>query len=115
MSRATVLAVAGVALPLLAIGCSRPERVESGRVVVATAVDLPQVVVAGATVKPEVGAEVKVGARISGVLEELRVQVGDEVERGQVLARLDDANLRVRLRRAEAMLDRLLGEIGAAI
>ncbi len=47
---------------------------------------------------------VQVGAKITGRLTEVRVDQGDAVEAGQVLARLDDAQLRADVARGEAAL-----------
>jgi RND family efflux transporter MFP subunit len=49
--------------------------------------------VATGFVQPKVGAEVRVGSRLSGIVKKLNVNVGDEVERGEILATLDDAEL----------------------
>jgi multidrug resistance efflux pump len=51
-----------------------------------------------------VGAEVKVGSRIPGRVEELAVQVGDRVKTGQVIARLEQDDLRAAVERARADL-----------
>ncbi len=48
--------------------------------------------------------EVNVGFKISGRIVEIRVQEGDWVEKGKVLARLDDEDLRNRLAVAQATL-----------
>jgi len=53
---------------------------------------------------PAVGAEVRVGPQISGVLERLHVDVGDRVVRGQLLAELEHATLDVGVRAAEARI-----------
>jgi RND family efflux transporter MFP subunit len=47
--------------------------------------------VAIGVVRSQVGAEVKVGSRLSGVVAKLRVNVGDAVKKGDVLAELDYA------------------------
>src|SRR5262249_27554399 len=60
--------------------------------------------VAIGTVKPKVGAEVKVGSQLSGVVGELRVNVGDTVTKGEVLATLRDADWRARLEVLRAQL-----------
>jgi RND family efflux transporter MFP subunit len=52
--------------------------------------------VAIGTVKSKVGAEVKVGSQLSGVVADLRVNVGDRVNKGDVLATLRDEDLRAR-------------------
>lgn len=56
------------------------------------------------TVRAMTGAEVKVGARISGRVERLYANVGDRVRRGAAIARLDDRDLQARLARARADL-----------
>lgn len=61
-------------------------------------------VVAVGIVKSQVGAEVKVGSQLSGVVQKLHVGVGDLVERGAALADLDDAQWRARVTSLEAEL-----------
>lgn len=56
-------------------------------------------------IKPMVGAEVRVGSRVSGVVERLFVRIGDRVEKGQLLAELDDRDLVARRREALAALN----------
>ncbi len=68
--------------------------------------DIGSTVFALGIVKPMVGAEVKVGSRISGVVERLRANIGDYVERGEIIAELDDAELRARLAQARASLEK---------
>ena len=81
---------------------------------------LQETVVATGVIRPVVGAEVNVGSRISGTVISLPVVVGDRVEVGQLLARLDDTALQAaadqvradvalshpRVALAEAVLDR---------
>ena len=55
--------------------------------------DIAAQVKATGVIKPRVGAEVRVGSRISGVVKRLHVQIGDTVARGQLLAELDDRDL----------------------
>ncbi len=50
-------------------------------------------------------AELDLGFRSSGVLVELNIAVGDHVEAGQVLARLDDAAARIQVEQAELNLE----------
>lgn len=45
------------------------------------------------TVKPQIGAEVKVGSRISGRVRRLNANIGDAVRRGQVIAELETEEL----------------------
>ena len=69
---------------------------------------LQETVVATGVIRPVVGAEINVGSRISGTVISLPVAVGDIVEVGQLLARLDDTALQASLDqvRAEAGLSR---------
>jgi RND family efflux transporter MFP subunit len=55
--------------------------------------DFSSAVQATGAVKPQVGAEVRVGARISGKLQRLHANIGDTVKQGQTLAELDKADL----------------------
>ena len=69
--------------------------------------DIGTVVKATGVIKPRVGAEVRVGSRISGVVKRLYVQVGDSVRKGQLLAELDDRDLTARRDQAAADVRRL--------
>jgi multidrug efflux pump subunit AcrA (membrane-fusion protein) len=55
--------------------------------------DLVSTVLATGAVKPQVGAEVRVGARISGKVECLFANIGDVVRKGQVIAQIEKADL----------------------
>jgi RND family efflux transporter MFP subunit len=69
--------------------------------------DIGTVVKATGVIKPRVGAEVRVGSRISGVVRRLHVQIGDSVAKGQLLAELDDRDLVARRDEAAATLRQL--------
>lgn len=64
---------------------------------------LTESTVATGTVKTKVGAEVKVGSQVSGIVADLKVNVGDAVSKGDVLAtiRSDEPQARVESLRAE--------------
>ena len=66
--------------------------------------DLSATVTATGTIKAMVGAEVKVGSRIPGRVDHLAVQVGDRVKAGQVIARLEQDDLRAAVAKARADL-----------
>ena len=57
-------------------------------------------------VKPQIGAEVRVGSRVSGRVARLRANIGDRVDKGQVIAELETADFDavVEQRRAELAL-----------
>jgi HlyD family secretion protein len=65
-------------------------------------------------VKPQIGAEVRVGARISGKLMRLPANIGDRVERGQVIAELESADLAATVSRHEAAVAVAREKIGDA-
>jgi len=66
--------------------------------------DFAATVLATGAVKAQVGAEVKVGARISGRVERLYVNIGDEVTKGQVLAELERDELEAQVALCQAEL-----------
>ncbi len=55
--------------------------------------DFSSTVLATGTVNPQIGAEVRVGARISGKVEHLYVNIGDLVKKGQIIAELESNDL----------------------
>jgi HlyD family secretion protein len=64
--------------------------------------DLASTVLATGAVKPQVGAEVRVGARISGKVVRLYANIGGVVKRGQVLAELEKADLEAQVNQRAA-------------
>jgi len=62
-------------------------------------------VLATGVVKPQVGAEVRVGSRASGIVKRLYVNVGDKVKRGDFLAKLDDTELTAQYNQVLANLE----------
>src|SRR5207244_3425612 len=80
-----------------------PGRRESADIVKATGV-----------IKPMIGAEVRVGSRVSGVVRRLYVRVGDTVAAGALLAELDDRDLLARRDEARAALELAKANAGYA-
>ena len=72
--------------------------------------DIGATVLAMGVVRPMVGAEVKVGSRVSGVVTRLRANIGDSVRAGDVIAEIDDAEFLARVSQNEAALTRALAE-----
>jgi multidrug efflux pump subunit AcrA (membrane-fusion protein) len=64
--------------------------------------NLASMVLATGAVKPQVGAEVRLGARISGKVERLHANIGDLVKMGQVMAELEKADLEAQVRQRTA-------------
>jgi RND family efflux transporter MFP subunit len=66
--------------------------------------DVARTAVALGSLRAQVGAEVRIGPRVSGVVTELPAAVGQFVERGALLARLDDRAARARVASLSAQL-----------
>ena len=64
--------------------------------------DVGRVIRATGVIKPAIGAEVRVGSRVSGVVTRLHVRVGDVVRAGDLLAELDARELAARRDDADA-------------
>lgn len=98
--------VAAVAIAFIVFGRADPpeQRPPAAKPAVVRAKP-DSVVKATGVVKPMIGAEVRVGSRISGVVRRLFVRVGDTVRAGQLLAELDDRDLVAQRDQARAALD----------
>lgn len=84
----------------------RPESVSQVLEIAAVARrDFALGVKATGVIKPMIGAEVRVGSRVSGVVTRLYVRLGDAVVKGQPLAQLDTRELLAREREATAALE----------
>jgi len=71
-------------------------------------------VLATGAVKPQVGAEVRVGARVSGKVELLHTNVGDIVNKGDIIGELEKADLKAMVAQRQAELDIAEGKLSAA-
>lgn len=58
----------------------------------------------------EAEEEATVVAKVRGIVREIKVEEGDNVQSGQVLAQLEDEQLEIEARRARAVMDRLYNE-----
>ncbi|MFB0565617.1 MAG: efflux RND transporter periplasmic adaptor subunit [Candidatus Aminicenantaceae bacterium] len=72
----------------------------------------PAVTALGA-VKPQVGAEVRLGARIPGKVEHLSANIGDFVKKGQIIAELEKEELKASVEKRKAELNIALANIAA--
>ena len=77
---------------------------ETAEVVRVTRRDVGSSVKATGVIKPMVGAEVRVGSSVSGVVSRLFVRIGNKVEKGKLLAELDARELVARRDASEAAL-----------
>jgi multidrug efflux pump subunit AcrA (membrane-fusion protein) len=98
-----VLALSGSAVYLL---WSKPKKSETSlQTALVSRRDIGSSVQATGTVKAMVGAEVKVGSRITGRVERLYASIGDRVKKDDVIVRLDQEDLKARVAKAKADLD----------
>jgi multidrug efflux pump subunit AcrA (membrane-fusion protein) len=67
--------------------------------------DFSSSVLATGAIRAQVGAEVRVGARISGKVERLYANIGDPVVKGQVVAEIEKADLEALVAQRRAELD----------
>jgi HlyD family secretion protein len=79
------------------------KKAEQAKVAAAAAPKSPYVAIANGKADVE-GGMIQVAARTSGVVEEVNVQEGDDVKKGQVLARLEDEQPRLQAMEADAEL-----------
>lgn len=68
--------------------------------------NLDSTVLATGIIKPKVGAEVKVGSRVSGVVKKLSANIGDFVKEGDIIAELDNAELIAKLNQSIAAMNK---------
>ena len=66
--------------------------------------DFRSSVLATGAVRPRVGAEVRVGSRISGTVKRLYANIGDPVEKGRIIAELDRRDLEADVEQKKAEL-----------
>lgn len=66
--------------------------------------DIASSVQATGVIRAKIGAEVKVGARISGKVDKLYANIGDVVKKGQLIARLEQEDLKAKVNEANMNL-----------
>lgn len=89
-----------------------PLKAENFKFTEVTRKDIHQKVLATGTVSLKTGAEVKIGARISGQLEKLLVKIGDKVQAGDLIAVIEHEDLLARVARFEADLQAEEAKLG---
>lgn len=107
---AVLLALAGRS----AIGWSGRPSSQDPDVLRVSRADIGAVVKATGVVRPELGAEVRVGAQVSGVVKRLRVRTGDSVSKGQLLAEIEPRELQAKRDQAAAGLEAALANLRLA-
>jgi HlyD family secretion protein len=93
---------------------SRPKNgIDPSRMATVERGDITRSVVATGRIEPITKVEIK--SKANGIIEELKVQVGDLVQSGQILAELDKENLAARVREAKAALMGAESNLKAAV
>lgn len=101
----------GIVLAAIALGAftlvrlfakQNDEAMENAEMVRVIRHDIGSVVKATGVIKPMVGAEVRVGSTVSGVVSHLLVRIGDRVEKDTLLAEIDSRELTARRDAAQA-------------
>ena len=105
---ARLMALAAALFVPTACDRGEPGRLPVGEEAVDVQVSLPLTALATKTVPGTVRStlEAEVATRVSGTVVRVEVDVGDRVAAGSVLARLDDADVRAQVRKAEAEAER---------
>jgi RND family efflux transporter MFP subunit len=112
---ATLLAVSVVACekdsrPARAAGSSKAQEPRPVRVVTASVGPLPRTVTVTGTLAAD--EEVVAGFKVAGRVSEIAVDLGSPVRKGQLLARLDPTDFRLRVEQAEAALRQVRAGLG---
>lgn len=80
------------------------EKTNNYTTAVVTRRDIGSSVLATGIIKPMVGAEVRVGSRVSGLVKHIYANVGDYVKQGQIIAELEPSELQAKYNQALAAL-----------
>jgi len=112
---AALLAVSGVACekgtaPAGAAGRTGNQEIRPVRVIAAAMERFPRTVIVTGTLAAD--EEVVAGFKVAGRVSELPVDLGSPVRKGQVLARLDPTDFRLRVEQAEASLRQVRAGLG---
>jgi HlyD family secretion protein len=101
-----LLAAGGLVLS----GQAKARKAEAAKVAAAAAPKSPYVAIANGKADVE-GGIIQVAARTSGIVRDVLVQEGDDVVKGQVLARLDDEEAHISAQRAAAEVSQAKAQI----
>jgi HlyD family secretion protein len=100
ITAAAVVAILMLGIYGLTVLARPAETVDASRLATVEKGSIARSVVATGRIEPVTKVEIK--SKANGIIKELKVQVGDRVTTGQVLAELDRDNLAARLREAKA-------------
>jgi RND family efflux transporter MFP subunit len=109
-----IVVIAAVAFGVYKFFSSRHSKEKIFQTEVVARRDIASSIQATGVIRAKIGAEVKVGARISGKVEKLYANIGDAVKRGQLIARLEQEDLRARVNEAKMNLKVADANLGLA-
>lgn len=120
----TTLRILLASLLMTAAGCNKETTASAAapkpgatpravRVVAATQESIPRTVVTTGTLAAE--DQVVLGAKVAGRLGELAVDLGSRVRKGQVVARIDPGDYRLRVEQAQAALQQARARLGLPV
>ncbi|MBC8473667.1 MAG: efflux RND transporter periplasmic adaptor subunit [Candidatus Omnitrophica bacterium] len=98
-----ILAIAGLSIAIISFH-KKQDQPSQFETVTVRKKNISSSILATGSVKPIIGAEVKVGARISGKVEHLYANIGDRVEKDQIIAEIEQKDLEAQVAQAEANL-----------
>ncbi|ADU97097.1 efflux transporter, RND family, MFP subunit [Thermovibrio ammonificans HB-1] len=104
---AALIVLALLAAAVVAIKGRKGQELVPVQVVTVKKGEVRKEIEATGIIKPQVGAEIKVGARISGTVVKENVKVGDFVKKGDLIAVIDNRELKEALKRARANLEEI--------
>jgi multidrug efflux pump subunit AcrA (membrane-fusion protein) len=97
-----IISIAGGILLYRTFTKSTTKVLETARV---TKGSIRGVIVETGIIKPQVGAVVKIGARATGTIMKMNVNIGDRVAKGQLIALIDDREIRKAIEQQKASIN----------
>lgn len=98
----SLILIAGAAVVIFSTRSNGKNNIDPARIATVERGDLAKSVVATGRIEPVSKVEIK--SKANGIIKKLKVDVGDLVQEGQILAELDKDNLTARLRESQAAL-----------
>lgn len=114
--RALTLAIAALALVVALgawLGSGGSDATADHQTVAAERRAFASTVAAIGAVKPQIGAEVRVGSRVSGRVRRLRANIGDHVRKGDVIAEIETADFDALVAQRRAELELAIARLAA--
>ncbi len=97
-----LMAVILVFVVVYSISPGTKEESSQHQITIVARQDIGSSVLATGIIKPMVGAEVRVGSRVSGLVKNLYANVGDQVKKGQIISELEPSELKAKYNQAYA-------------